>query len=1435
MTRSAEQLDLLLIVRTPAGDRRAVSVRIAPDRPAGELVERLADHLGLEGPSLRLHVPGRRVAVSRSAEVGGLGLRMGDELWLLGLGDHPLPGPSGPASPWELVVVGGPHAGRRFPLRIGQQMLGRGAQADLRLADEAVSRSHVLLSVDAESVSVSPAGPRAGIYLDGRPIGRGHRAAPGDVFEVGHALVAVRPGEGWSERPERLSGGRVQFNRPPAAQQVQPALDFRLPAAPAESTRLRIPVAAVLTPLLVGAAIWLATRSILGLLFALATPLMAVAPVLDDLLVGRWQRRRQARRYRKVVADACVALRKLRVREARVIRERAPDAPELEARAGLVLPTLWERRPDRPGFLRLRLGWGDLPSVARVDVPESGRADLRDEAAAAALKAAAMAAVPIAVDLWEVGSLGLAGPPEAVDSAARWLIVQAAALHSPHELAVAAFLSRRAAEDWEWLRWLPHARQATLNADAPLVAAAPEAQRWLAQALEGLPACGGPGQRPGGPALVVLVHEDAPVGRAALAGLMQADAPSRVAVVWAGSEAHLLPDACRAVAEIGHAGTELRLRLLNKGTELVGIPDLVDVDYADRVARSLSGIEPVGAKAAANPLPGAVPLIECLGRRPGEVLEAAIRRWWSAEQGDLAAPVGVAGGGVLTVDLREQGPHALVGGTSGSGKSEFLRTWVTALAARHSPRRLNFLLVDFKGGTAFQDCARLPHVVGVITDLSDHLLGRIQQSLLAELKRREAEMARFGQKEFVDFARQQPDEASPVLVVVFDEFEQLLAEHPGFVSDMIVPIARLGRGLGVHLVLGTQKPQGSVPEAIRSNTNIRVALRMLSEMDSRDVIDAPDAARIAPSARGRAYMRLSHESLQPFQVAYAGARSAPGSAELAEPAVSDLRPELVSEDGPPEPERPTLEGPGVPTDFERLTRAMVAVHAGSDLLLPRRPWLPPLPEVLALSDLTAPAGPSADGPRATVGLLDEPRRQVQRPLLHSLPADGHLLVYGAARSGKSGLLRTVACSLAAGNPPTQLWLYGLDFSGRVLRPLEALPHVGGVACADEPERVAQLLRMLTCEAAKRHREVRPGAPAIVVLVDEYGTFRTVFERVDGGRYLDLLDALVRDGRALGVHFVITTSQRRDLSGLLSASITRRVLLRPDRQDAAALGLAPEFRPASALPPGRGFLDGRLELQVAVLADGAPTAEADAVAALAERLSRLHQGLQAPGIAVLPEAVRLADLASPGAPLRAFVGLGGDDVAALEVDLLAHGHLAVCGPRGSGRTTALYALAASLARAQVAQRLVLLSPRRQSDLSEAADWSRVATGTEECRELALDLAQGLVDAAEPVVVLVDDAELLMDGPADGALRALIRLGRDQPLRVAAAVEVRALRRYSEWLTELRESRHALLLNPDVSADGEPFGAGPLPRPLRPWPPGRGFLIRPGQVLPLQVAA
>jgi S-DNA-T family DNA segregation ATPase FtsK/SpoIIIE len=1416
LARAAAALELFLVVRTPAGRRRAVSVRIAPDRPVTELVLRLAAQLELDAGRLVLGLPGRPGPVDGSQPVASLALRVGDEVWLTPDDRAPRPAAAG-GCPWELAVVGGPLAGRRFALRTGDLTLGRGAASEVRLDDPAISRTHLRLRVDAEGVTVTPAGSGGATYLEGRPVISGRRLGPGDVLELGHCLLAVRRAAGARGGPAPPPGGRVPFNRPPSGPPAAPPLEMRLPPAPADPPRLRVPLAAVLAPLLVGLAVWLAARSAVGLLFALGTPLMAVAPALEDRVVGRWQRRRQQARFREQVAAAAATLDALRTRELRARRALAPDAVEIEERACRVLPTLWERRPGRPGFLRLRPGWGDAASAVRVEVPDAGRADLRAEAAAVAGEGSLLRALPLTLDLAECGSVGLTGPSAAVAGLARWLVVQAAVLHSPAELAVAAFLPE-AAPEWEWLRRLPHVRGAGPDLEAGLLPGGPEAQRRLALALDELDPRAGPVPDAPRQAILVLAHEDAPVERAVLAALPWKAPAARVFVIWMGSEPDLLPDGCRSVIELDAGGLCLRVRDLSAGTEAAGVADQVDLACAERVASVLGGVEDAGARTARGRLPAAVGLLQTLcGAGEDADLPAAVRRWWTSAPGDLAAPVGAGPDGPVTLDLREDGPHALVGGTSGSGKSEFLRAWVTALAARHSPRRLNFLLVDFKGGTAFQDCARLPHVVGLVTDLGDHLLGRVQESLLAELKRREAEMARFGQKEFVDFERRQPDEAFPVLVVVFDEFEQLLAERPELVSDVIVPIARLGRGLGVHLVLGTQKPQGSVPEAIRSNTNIRVALRMISEAQSRDVVDAPDAAHIPPAARGRAALRLSHRALVTLQVAYAG---------------------------PSRPSPAMAPGEGdAPTDFERLAAAMAA--AGRELAMPapRRPWLPPLPEVVPVTDLPSPAGSRPEG-AAPIALVDEPRRQAQWSLTHDPVAHGHLLVHGAARSGKSTLLRTLACGLAAARDPSALWIYALDVASGALRSLESLPHVGGVAGADDPERVAQLLRMLGAEVTARRRLLRARGPsswrdarlpAVLLLVDDHASFRSTFERVDGGRYLDLLEGLVRDGRAVGVHCAVATSQRRDLSGLLASAIPRRLLLGPDPQDLGAVGLPGRGRPGPAWPAGRGLLDGRLEVQVAVLADGTDAGEAAAVEALAGRLGPRPPGA-APRVEVLPEDLDRAVLPGPSGPLRPVLGLGGDAVAPVEADLLANGNLVVCGPRGSGRTTALAALVTSLRRADAPPGLVLLSGRRHSELLPCAPWTQVALGPERCREVAAALAAELPPAGEgePTVVLVDDAELLMDSACDAALRALARLARDVPVRLVVAVEVRALRRYSEWLGEVRESRHAVLLNPDPSADAEPFGAGPLPRPLRPYAPGRGFLVRGGLALPFQVA-
>src|SRR2546430_7102437 len=236
----------------------------------------------------------------------------------------------------------------------------------------------------------------------------------------------------------------------------------------------------------------------------------------------------------------------------------------------------------------------------------------------------------------------------------------------------------------------------------------------------------------------------------------------------------------------------------------------------------------------------------------------------------------MAGGGTpFDVSLRFDGPHALVGGMTGSGKSELLQSLVASLASRYPPRTLNFLLVDYKGGAAFKDCVDLPHTVGFVTDLDGHLVNRALVSLRAELRRREEILRRFGAKDLLDLEQGHPDDAPASLVIVVDEFAALATELPQFVEGM-VDVAQRGRSLGIHLVLATQRPAGVINDKIRANTNLRVALRFSDVGESVDVIGVRDAARpgLPP---GRAFARIGPADVTEFQAAYVGGQTAPSS------------------------------------------------------------------------------------------------------------------------------------------------------------------------------------------------------------------------------------------------------------------------------------------------------------------------------------------------------------------------------------------------------------------------------------------------------------------------------------------------------------------------------------------------------------------------------
>nr|BFF21563.1 hypothetical protein GCM10025730_50840 [Promicromonospora thailandica] len=567
----------------------------------------------------------------------------------------------------------------------------------------------------------------------------------------------------------------------------------------------------------------------------------------------------------------------------------------------------------------------------------------------------------------------------------------------------------------------------------------------------------------------------------------------------------------------------------------------------------------------------------------------------------------------------------------------------------NTPETMNFVLVDYKGGAAFSQCERLPHTVGMVTDLDSHLVERALDSLRAELTYREHVLADAGAKDLEDYldaqARGHVGPTLPRLMIVIDEFASMARELPDFVTGL-VNIAQRGRSLGIHLVLATQRPSGVVSPEIRANTNLRVALRMTDAGESKDVIDAPEAAHIAKSQPGRAYARLGHTSVVPFQSARVGGRrlSPSDAGRVQEPYVVRVP---VADLGALPPSRPAARRrEDVETDLAALVATLREAARLSDRPTPRRPWLPALPELLPLAAVEQPGAAEGGAPAAFAWALeDAPADQRQGPAVLDLDGFGHRYVIGAPGSGRSTALRTTAFAAAAALPVADLHLYAIDCGNGALAVLDELPHTGAVVQRGQSDRTGRLLARLRAELARRQQVLAAGSfanvteqrehagpgtalPRVLVLIDRWESFVSSYGEVDGGALVDAVQELLRDGASAGIHLLVA-GDRSLLSSRMSVLTDDALVLRlTDRFDYGMVGINHKKLPEE-IPPGRAFRSGSgLEVQVAVLGDDpagrAQTAAARRLAATIRERADVAPGSGPFRVDDLPSTITLDD-------------------------------------------------------------------------------------------------------------------------------------------------------------------------------------------------------------------
>ncbi|WP_309054492.1 FtsK/SpoIIIE domain-containing protein, partial [Streptomyces sp.] len=1199
----------------------------------------------------------------------------------------------------------------------------------------------------------------------------------------------------WSE-----DGAGLDYNRPPRLRPAERETHFRLPAPPRDYEARPLPWLMALFPL-VGAVV---SVMIFGrwyyMIMALLSPVMLFGNYFMDKKHGRKSHAQQVKEYKetkeRIEKDAQEALRLERLER----RSTIPDPASVLAFGTGPRTRLWERRRTDADHLLLRVGTGRVPSEVVLDDPEQDDHkrqvtwDIEDS--------------PVALPLKDLGVIGIAGPGDSAQALARWAVAQTAVLHSPMDVQFCVLTENNAQPRWDWVRWLPHARPASgqdvnvlVGTDSETVSAR---VGELTQLLDARQKALKENNRSGaGPAFAdpdIVVVWDGSRRLRSLPGVVRLLREGPAVAMYAiclDEEERFLPGECQAfvVAEpLRHSDTvnarpgsspaaaaggfpsfhawhqgaqqtqqaaerapELRLRVEQTGARRrSGVrPDFVSPAWCARLSRALSPLRDISGETEDSALPSSSRLLDVLQLEPPTRDDVAAR-WRMGGQSTMAV-IGESYDGPFGIDIRRDGPHGLIAGTTGSGKSELLQTIVAALAVANTPENMTFVLVDYKGGSAFKDCVKLPHTVGMVTDLDAHLVERALESLGAELRRREHILAAADAKDIEDYQdlvrRDTSHEPVPRLLIVIDEFASMVRDLPDFVTGL-VNIAQRGRSLGIHLLLATQRPSGVVSPEIRANTNLRIALRVTDAGESTDVIDAPDAGHIAKSTPGRAYVRLGHASLIPFQSGRVGGRR-PGAADPAAlaPWVGQLSWQDLGRAGLAKPKSEAREDDEI-TDLKVLVDAIREANAALGIPAQHSPWLPALDESLLLDDIpqVTSQGPL---PAAPYGIADLPADQARRPVVVDFATFGHLLIAGGPRSGRSQVLRTVAGSLARTLSSADVHLYGIDCGNGALNALTRLPHCGAVVSRNQQERVIRLFNRLTGEVSRRQDllaekgyadigEQRAAAaederlPHIVVFLDRWEGWLPTLGEYNHGDLTDQVMAMMREGASVGLHLVIT-GDRQLLTGRISSLTEDKYGLRlADRGDFSLLDINARKIPEE-IPPGRGFASGSAtETQFALLAeDTTGQGQAAALVAIGEAATARDAGLPRSRrpfrVDVLPSRISFADAwamrdpAASASPLWTLVGVGGDELTAFGPDL-AQGVPAfvIGGPAKSGRSTVLL----NVARSCLAQgvRLILAAPRPSPlrDLEGTEGVLKVFTG----RDIDEDEMEELVESASP---------------------------------------------------------------------------------------------------------
>lgn len=1175
-----------------------------------------------------------------------------------------------------------------------------------------VSGKHARLTYDGSTWTITDTNSTNGTYVNGLRV-QSKRLEPGDlVYIMGLKLVTGRNFLAFNnpdgmlrinsasaipyreqnvvrQDPQELPAKRYFYRSASFRREIEPC-EIKIDPPPQLQKQDTVPMALMLGPSLTMGLASMSTGVLTvsntlanggDISQALPTLVMSVSMLLGTVLwpILTKQREKKERlknekqrqdRYLAYLDDVRDEIRRKCKEQSDILNENLPSP---ETCAGLIAeekPGLWCRAIGQPDFLRLRLGIGALPMDGEVKYPEKKFSldddNLQDAMLSLGTQPQKLEGVPVGISLLENRTVGVFGDTAANESLLRALVLQMIALHGYDELKLMLIADETSAARWDFMRVIPHIwsddrqmRFLAINANEIKELSAYIEEQILSRTGENR-------ENTVEAPYYVIVCTDMKLAQRceALQQLISRKESCGASVLFSAVRQQDLPKETRLMISTEGATAKLFSREDTNGRHLEFTADAVNEAILPSISRDIANIE-LELSGQRYQLPGMLSFLEMFHVGKIEYLNSLSRWRENNPVKSLQTPIGVdTSGEAFLLDLHEKyhGPHGLVAGMTGSGKSEFIITYILSLAVNYHPDEVAFILIDYKGGGlagAFEDAERgirLPHLAGTITNLDGTAVKRSLISIQSELRRRQAifnEARRIANEGTMDIYKYQQmyreklvTEPVPHLFIISDEFAELKTQQPEFMEQLI-SAARIGRSLGVHLILATQKPSGVVDDQIWSNSKFRVCLKVQERADSQDMIKCPDAAEI--SQTGRFYLQVGFNELFALgQSAWCGADYFPS--ETVEKPV-DNSVQVVDDLG-----RSILSvKPAGRRASSGIKQIVGIIKYLSDLAkdehISQRPlWLPAIPDKLYLEELERRYGVSSVGGtlEPIVGEYDDPFNQKQHVLTIPLSQDGNCLVYGSVGNGKTEFLAVMAYSLLRHHTAKELNLYIMDFGSETLRVFEKAPQVGGVMSGNDTEKVLSLLKMLYQEMEYRRslfstcggsyesycRSSGRRVPNIVVLLNNFAVFAELFEPQQ-----ELFSLLTRDGVKYGIFFVVTASSTNAVRYRTQQNF--KTLLTMQLNDptdySIVVGKTDGLIPSKY--KGRGLVakERVCEFQTAECADVPDTQEY--LRAFCAELAQKAESFARP-VPVLPEVVKLRDVRSA---LRgtAFVPVGID--------------------------------------------------------------------------------------------------------------------------------------------------------------------------------------------------